>query len=227
MSTGEKQLGSWHEPSYVSQWAQDDVLADMLDLPRKLSAALVAADGVEVEHVVDLGSGHGPYLALLLRTFPQARGTWVDSSEPMLELAREALAEFGDRIAYVIADVERLEQARLEPAQVIVSSRALHHSSPEALARIYRACFDLTAPGGFLFNLDHVGAQGAWDARLRAVRAQFVGKRRSELAPHRDPDRLASMEEHLERIAAAGYETPEIAWRMFYTVLLAARRAVD
>ncbi len=98
MSTGGQQLGSWHEQSYVAQWADDDVVADMLDLPRKISAALVADDGVDVEHVIDLGSGHGPYLALFLRTFPGARGTWVDSSEPMLDLARERLAEFGDRI---------------------------------------------------------------------------------------------------------------------------------
>ncbi len=225
MNTGEQQLGSWHEQSYVAQWADEDVVADMLDLPRKLSAALVADDGVEVEHVIDLGSGHGPYLALFLRTFPAARGTWVDSSEPMLELARERLAEFGDRIEYVVADVERLAEVELEPAQVIVSSRALHHSSPEVLTEIYRACFEATAPGGFLFNLDHVGAQGEWDGRLRSIRSQFVGKRRSELAPHRDPDRLATMEEHLERIAAAGYETPDVAWRMFYTVLLAGHRA--
>lgn len=224
MSTGER-IGSWHEQDYVAQWAEDDVVADMLDLPRKISTALVAADGIRVEHVVDLGSGHGPYLALFLRTFPAARGTWVDSSEAMLELAREQLAELDGRVEYVLADVERLEEAAIEPAQVLVSSRALHHSSPDVLARIYRACFDLTAPGGFLFNLDHVGALGEWDERLRAIRSRFVGKRRSELAPHRDPDRLASADEHLERIAAAGYATPDVAWRMFYTVLLSARRA--
>lgn len=219
-----RRLASWHEQAYAAQWAADDVLADLLDLPRRLSAALVADDGLPVRHVVDLGSGHGPYLALFLRTFPQARGTWVDSSEAMLELARDRLAELGDRVEYVVADVERLGEA-LERADVIVSSRALHHSSPDALARIYRDCFELTAPGGFLFNLDHVGAAGDWDRRLRAVRGRFVAERRNALAPHRDPGRLASADEHLERIAAAGYETPETPWRMFYTVLLAARRA--
>ena len=223
MSGGGK-LGSWHEQDYVAQWAGDDVIADMLELPRRLSAALVEADGIAVEHVIDLGSGHGPYLDLFLRTFPDARGTWVDSSEPMLELAREQLADLGGRVEFVLADVERLDEAELEPAQAIVSSRALHHSSPEALARVYRACFDLLVPGGFLFNLDHVGALGEWDERLRAIRGRFTGRRRTTLAPHRDPERLASADEHLELIAAAGFATPDVAWRLFYTVLLAARR---
>lgn len=208
----------------MAQWAGEDVLADMLELPRRLSAALVEDDGISVEHVVDLGSGQGPYLELFLRTFPEARGTWVDSSEPMLELARERLAGLGDRIEFVVADVERLDEAELAPAQAIVSSRALHHSTPEALGRTYRACFELLVPGGFLFNLDHVGALGEWDDRLRAIRDRFTGRRRAALAPHRDPERLASAEQHLELIEAAGFATPDVAWRLFYTVLLAGRR---
>lgn len=220
----EGQLGSWHERGYVAGWAAEDVVAGMLDLPREVSAALVADDGIAVEHVIDVGAGQGPYLALFLRRFPAARGTWVDSSEPMLELAREQLADLGDRIEYVVADAERLDEAGLDPAQAIVSSRALHHLSRDALARAYRACFDLLVPGGFLFNLDHVGSAGEWEERLRAIRPQFTGARRRKIAPHRDPERLASAGEHLELIAAAGFAPPEIAWRLFYTVLLAARR---
>src|SRR5207253_1960028 len=84
--------------------------------PRRISTALVLDAGAEVRHVVDLGSGEGPYLAHLLRTFDGARGTWLDSSEPMLERAREALGEFGDRVTYVVAPAERLGSAGLEDA---------------------------------------------------------------------------------------------------------------
>src|SRR6266545_2113409 len=100
MATGEG-LGSWQSQEYVTEWVGDDVLADLLTLPRRISAALVADSGLKVTRVADLGSGHGPYLELLLDAFPQAAGTWVDSSAAMLEQARARLAGFGDRIEYM------------------------------------------------------------------------------------------------------------------------------
>jgi SAM-dependent methyltransferase len=219
-----QQLESWHSESYAAQWAGEDVISNMLELPRQLSAAIVGDSGIDVEHVVDLGSGPGAYLGLFLSAFPNARGTWVDSSEAMLELGRKELAAFGDRVAYVIHDVERLDQATIEPAQVVTSSRALHHFSPGSLARVYRAAFDLVTPGGFVFNLDHVGAPGDWEQVYRRVRAQFTGDRKRELKPHRQDYPLARADEHAGWAAAAGFEYPDVPWRSFYTALIAARR---
>src|SRR3954452_24979348 len=124
---------SWQSADYVGQWAGEDVLARVLETPRRISTSLVLDSGTRVQHVVDLGSGEGPYLADLLRTFEDARGTWVDSSEPMLERARETLGEFGDRVRFVLAQAEEIDNAGVIPADVIVSSRALHHLTPDAL----------------------------------------------------------------------------------------------
>src|SRR3954452_11500238 len=118
---------SWQSADYVGQWAGEDVLARVLELPRRISTSLVLDAGTRVEHVVDLGSGEGPYLADLLRTFEAARGTWLDSSEPMLERAREARPYLGARVRFVVPPAEDLDAAGIEPADVIVSSRALHH----------------------------------------------------------------------------------------------------
>src|SRR3954454_11208081 len=96
-----EQLESWHSRDYVAQWAGEDVIADMLALPRSISAALVADSGIEVSHVVDVGAGPGAYLETFLRAFPSARATWIDVSEAMEELGREGLAALGDRVTYV------------------------------------------------------------------------------------------------------------------------------
>src|SRR5919201_3903672 len=96
------ELGSWHSQQYVGEWVGDDVVENMLSLPRNISVALVADAGIDVTHVVDLGAGHGPYLALFLRAFPTARATWIDSSQAMEELAREKLADLGERVRYVV-----------------------------------------------------------------------------------------------------------------------------
>ena len=218
------ELGSWHSQRYVGEWLGDDVVENMLSLPRNISVALVEDAGVEVTHVVDLGAGHGPFLELFLRSFPTARGTWIDSSEAMEELARKKLADLGERVHYVVADVERLGEVDLEPAEVVVSSRALHHLSPSALEQVYRAVHDVVVPGGFVFNLDHVGAPDDWEQAYRRIRERFIGPRKQELKPHRHDYPLPPTDAHVEFATRAGFATPDTPWRAFYTALIAARK---
>jgi tRNA (cmo5U34)-methyltransferase len=218
------QIGSWQSADYVGRWADEDVLGRVLEIPRRISLALLADAGAEVRHVVDLGSGEGPYLADCLRAFPEARGTWLDSSEPMLERARETLAELGDRVTFVVAPAEKLGTARVEPADVVVSSRALHHLTPDDLARAYREVRVLLRPGGWFFNLDHVGSAGDWEQRFRRIREQFTGKRRRELQPHREDEPLQPVADHLRYLEQAGFAAVDVPWRLLYTALFAARR---
>jgi SAM-dependent methyltransferase len=196
----------------------------MLALPRQISAALVADSGLQVSRVADLGSGHGPYLELLLDTFPRAVGTWVDSSAAMLEQAVPRLARFGDRIEYLLRDLEEITEVDVPQCEVVVSSRVLHHFSPESLRRFYRTAHELVAPGGFLFNLDHVGTPHGWEQRYRSIRDQFTGARKRSLQRHRHDYPLSAADDHQRWLAQAGFEAPDIPWRTFYTVLVAARR---
>ncbi len=222
--TAEQQLGSWTSGEYVAEWAGEDVLADMLTLPRQISAALLADSGIRVDHVVDVGAGPGAYLRVLLDAFPNARGTWVDSSEPMEELARERLHDLEDRITYVRGDAERLESVKLEPATAIVTSRMLHHFSPDALRRFYGTVYAQLVPGGFFFNLDHFGTPNGWEQRYRRIREQFTGPRKRPLKPHRHDYPLMPVDGHLELLRAAGFESPDVPWKTFYTALLAAQK---
>lgn len=220
---GAGQIGSWQSADYVGQWAGEDVVGRLLETPRQVSLALVRDAGIEVSHVVDLGSGEGPYLADCLRAFETARGTWFDSSEPMLERARESLSEFGDRVTFVVARAEELGSAGVEAAELVVSSRALHHLTPDALARAYREVRELVTSGGFFFNLDHVGATGDWEQRYRRIRDQFTGARRRRLQPHREDEPLQPVADHLGYLEAAGFAAVDVPWRMLYTALLAGR----
>ena len=217
-------LESWHSREYVAQWAREDVIADLLALPRRIATALVADSGLRVEHVVDVGAGPGAFLELFLNAFPSARGTWVDVSEAMRELAAEQLVELGDRVTYVVGDAERLDELAVDPAQVLVSSRTLHHFSPASLQRVYRAAFDVVAPAGFVINLDHVGAPGDWERAYRRIRLQFTGDRKQALRPHRHDYPLRRADEHAMWMEAAGFEHADVPWRAFYTALVIARK---
>ena len=216
------ELGSWKSSEYVGQWLGEDLVASLLELPRRLSLALVQDSGASVGHVVDLGSGHGPYLELFLDAFPAARGTWVDFSAPMEEQARERLRRFDGRIRYVLADVQALPA--LDPASVVVSSRALHHLSHAALATLYRDVGSLLEPAGWVFNLDHVGAPGDLEPAYRRIRKLLTGERQTTLRPHRHDYPLARADEHVAWMTAAGCVDADVPWRTLYTALIAARK---
>lgn len=220
----EQQLESWDSPQYAMDWASEDVVANMLELPRRISVALVADSGLDVRHVVDIGSGPGTYLQRFLRAFPRARGTWVDLSEAMRELAQEQLREFGDRVTYTIGDAEKLDELGLEQTQVLLSSRTLHHFSPSSLQSLYRAAAALVTPKGYVMNLDHVGAPGDWEQAYRGIRAQFTGKRKKTLNPHRHDYPLARADDHADWMEAAGLGPADTPWRTFYTALIVARK---
>jgi tRNA (cmo5U34)-methyltransferase len=220
--TGE--LGSWTSDAYVAEWLGSDALQDLLLLPRRISAALVEDDGVPVSHVIDLGAGDGTYLEVMLEAFPGARGTWIDASEAMRDAARERLASQERRVDFVVGDAERLGDLGLEPAQVIVTSRVVHHFSPESISALYGTVHELLTPGGFFFNLDHFGTPGDWEQRYRAIRPAFVAKQR-QARPHRHDFPLIRVENHLEWLAEAGFEAPDTPWRTFFSALVAARKS--
>ena len=217
-------LGSWHEREFVAGWLEEDVVADLLALPRRISAALVAEAGLDVSHVIDLGAGEGPYLEVLLDAFPDARGTWVDSSAPMLDSARERLGRLADRVEFLLGDIEDFAGLPVGDADVILTSRVVHHFSPASIRRLYATVGERLRPGGFFFNLDHYGAPGDWERRYRAIREQFVGKPKRDLPPHRHDFPFSLVAAHLSWLEEAGFEPPDVPWRTFYTALLAARK---
>ena len=222
-SQGERSAAIWRDTDFARDWAAGDAFRDLLEFPRRMAAEIVAGEGPEPETIVDIGAGPGAVLAVFLERFPRARGIWSDASRAMLDLAHERLAPFGDRVAYYIADMTDLGGSGLpERADVITTSRAAHHLDRDGLFAFYAQAAALLAPGGWLVNLDHTGPADVWDARLRAVRKQFVPPA-SGRAKHHHNYPLTSADDHLEAFAAAGISDVEIVWRAFFTCLFMGR----
>jgi SAM-dependent methyltransferase len=218
----------WREADFARDWASNDGLADILEFPRRIAAAVVADDNTAPECVVDIGSGPGAFLAVFLDRFPSARGIWTDVSDAMLDLAKVNLARFNDRVEYRILDMTDLSGGALSggaiPAgvNVITTSRAAHHLGRDGLFAFYAQAAALLAPGGWLVNLDHTGPADIWDTRLRAVRKQFVPPASARAAHHHNYP-LTSAADHLDGFAAAGISDVEIVWRAFFTCLFMGR----
>ena len=222
--TADQEIESWESGEYAREWARDDVIADLLELPRRIAVALVGDAALDVNHVVDVASGPGAFLVPFLRAFPDARATWIDFSETMRELAEERLGEFEGRVRYVVGDAESLDELGIEPAQVVVSSRAFHHFAPTSLRDVYRAIFRILEPGGFVMNLDHVGAPDDWEQVYRRIRPKFVASRTKSLKPHRHAYPLSRADEHARWMEEAGFGPADTPWRTLYTALTVARK---
>jgi SAM-dependent methyltransferase len=220
---GRRAATPWQDPGYARSWASADALGDMLDLPRRIAAAIVAADNPAAACVVDVGSGPGDVLAAFLDELGSARGIWTDASPAMLGIARERLARFGDRVEFQIADMTELSSGAIPPgADVITTSRAAHHLDAAGLAGFYRQAASLLAPGGWLVNLDHIGpAEATWDRRLRGTRDRFRSAPPGPSHHHDYP--LPSIGDHLAGYAAAGITDVEVVWRAFVTCLFMGR----
>lgn len=235
-SQGEQAAAAWREAGFARSWASHDSFRDLLEFPRRLGAVVVAGDNPEPACIVDVGAGPGAVLAVFLEQFPSARGIWTDASEAMLELAKDRLAPFGDRVEYRIADMTDLDRAALPAAvDVITTSRAVHHLDRAGLFAFYADAAARLAPGGWLVNLDHIGpasqagppaAAGyddVWDQRLRAARKEFGVAPDGTRHHHNYP--LTSLSDHLDAFAAAGITDVEVPWRAFYTCLFMGRTA--
>ena len=120
-------------------------------------------------NILDLGCGDGILGRLLLDIFPQARGVFVDFSDPMLEAARAKLSE--ERKAIVIkvdyGEPDWVEHVRkFQPFDVVVSGFSIHHQPHERKKTLYAQLFGLLATGGVFLNLEHVASRNLAGKRL-------------------------------------------------------------
>lgn len=215
---------SWASTEYVREWIAQDVIEDVLRLPRTMTVGLVGDAELEVRRVVDVGAGPGAYLEALLAAFPEADGVWIDASEAMEDEARRRLAPFGERVTYLQADASRPEALELPSAQVVTTSRMLHHFSAHAIQAFYRAAHEALTPGGWFFNLDHFGSPDGWEPRYRRVRAELTGRRKDPKDRHPHDHPFHPVPAHLDWLRAAGFTVPDVAWKTFFTALLVAPR---
>ena len=130
--------------------------ADTIPHRAEGAAVLVELLPERVERVLDLGTGDGRLLDLVLTARPGATGVGLDVNAEMLARAGERFA--GDeRVTIAAHDLDEPLPGD-DAFDLIVSSFAIHHVTDERKASLYRECFDRLRPGGTFLNLEHVAS---------------------------------------------------------------------
>ncbi|HYN99980.1 MAG TPA: class I SAM-dependent methyltransferase, partial [Actinomycetota bacterium] len=146
-------IEEWSEPAHASWYLS---IADRFPHRKEGEAVVLEQIPPGVGRVLDLGTGDGRLLALVLSVRPGASGVALDGSRPMLRAATDRFQ--GNRAVEIVAHDLSLRLPPLGTFDAVVSSFAIHHLEDHRKRALYAEIFDILEPGGVFCNLEHVSS---------------------------------------------------------------------
>lgn len=154
-------MEQWNDATFARQWAEKNIenptRKRALDLLIKIIADYLNAVSVP-RHILDVGCGHGEIAARILQEIPGTTLVGLDGSPPMLDMARERLAPFGERASLLHADFETVTPDMLagHVFGVAFASQSIHNASLEGKRKTLASVRAAMAPGGLFLLSDRI-----------------------------------------------------------------------
>ena len=171
-----------------------------------------------MRRVLDLGSGAGRLLNLVLLARPDARGVALDFSPPMLDRLKERFAQDA-RIEIVEHDLDD-PLPDLGSFDAVVSSFVIHHLEHARKRQLYQEIWSALEPGGVFCNLEHVASP---TARLHLRFLDAIG-----MTPETEDsaNKLLDLETQLTWLREIGFEDVDCHWKWRELALLVGNKGV-
>ncbi len=203
----------WQSPAHALEYL---ARADRIPHRTEGEATLLELLPVSVDRVLDLGSGDGRLLRLVLLARPEAAGVALDFSPAMLERLRAAWPP-GGRVDVVAHDLDRPLPTTLGRFDAAVSSFAIHHLADARKRALYREVFDRLRPGGVFLNLEHVASP------TTALHEQFLDALDVRPSEEDPSNRLLDVETQLAWLREIGFADVDCHWKWRELALLGGR----
>jgi SAM-dependent methyltransferase len=206
----------WKSPEHALAYLQR---ADRIPHRTAGEATLLEEVPQSARRILDLGSGDGRLLGLLLLACPDATGVAVEFSPTMLERLRERFRS-DSRVQVVEHDLEnRLPE--LGSFDVVASSFAIHHLPHPRKRELYHEIWNILGPGGAFWafcNMEHVASLSD-RAHRRFLDALGI------TPEEEDPsNRLLDAETQLQWLREIGFEDVDCYWKWRELALLIGKR---
>jgi SAM-dependent methyltransferase len=208
-----------------NQWRSTEhalaYLARADTLPYRTEGEAVLLDFVprSSRRILDLGTGSGRLVELLIVDRPAAEFVAVDFSPAMLAAARERFAGV-DSVTVVEHDLDR-PLPELGTFDAVVSSYAIHHLTHERKRALYGEAFGVLRPGGTFCNLEHVSSP------TPALRERFW-RAYGQAPEDEDPSNiLLDVETQLGWLRQIGFGDVDCAWKWLELALLVGVKPDD
>ena len=200
---------------------------------------LIAACGIPVRRVLDLGCGDGVLAAAVLDRFPEAEAVLMDFSETMLDATRRRFA--GRSAVHILHADYALSSwtqavAGFAPFTAIVSGYSIHHQPDARKIEIYREIFGLLEPGGIFLNVEHVKSPTPWvesvhdELFIDHLAHHHHQQNRDQLAHHyhnradKAANILAPVEDQCRWLGGIGYTDVDCYLKIFELAVFGGRR---
>jgi tRNA (cmo5U34)-methyltransferase len=198
------------------EWSDQGRVAEYLsrEIPHRQLAEemLLEALPTRVERFIDLGTGDGRLLALVRDHHPGAVAVGLDSSQPMLDRARERFD--GDPAVELREHDLRTPLVGTGAVDVVVSGLAIHHLEDSRKRELFAEIHDVLTPGGVFVNLDLV----------RSASADLHERFRREIGRAEDDptDRLADLAEQMAWLTDSGFAEVDCHFKWLELALIVA-----
>lgn len=211
-------VNRWVDGGTAVAWARD-YLDARRDIPYRAQGYEVVVELVapcRVTRVLDLGTGDGYTLGLVLGLHPGATGVGVDVNPEMLRTSHD---RFGGepRAAIVVHDLD-VPLPPLGRFDLVVSSFAIHHCLPDRQRALYGEVHQLLEPGGMFLNLEHVASP------TPELHEAFLAALGRELEDDDPSNHLVAVETQLAWLRELGFAQVDCLWKWRELALLAAVR---
>jgi len=207
----------------VNLWVNEEhaisYLRERDSLPHRVDALEVVCEllPARVERVLDLGTGDGVTLALVLSCRPEASGVGLDFGDEMLRRARERF-DGGARVQIGRHDLDQPLPESLGAFDVVTSSFSIHHLAPARQHALYREVFGILRPGGVFVNAEHVASP------TEALHHEFLAALRRTPAEDDPSNQLVPVEQHLSWLNDLGFVDCDCFWKWRELAVVAATK---
>ena len=183
--------------------------ADAIPHRTEGEGALIEEVSPDCQRILDLGTGDGRLLALLLLRCPEAKGIALDFSPAMIARANERFRG-DDRVRVIEHDLAQ-PLPDLGTHDAVCSSFAIHHVSHERKRSLYQEIWETLEPEGVFCNLEHVSSP---TSRLHQRFLDLIGGQEDE------SNILLDVETQLLWLREIGFEDVDCLWKWRELALL-------
>ena len=194
-------------------------LADRIPHRIEGDRALLSFIPPGAKRILDLGTGDGRLLALILLDRPGAEGVALDFSPTMLAAARQRFAK-DVRVNVVEHNLDE-PLPNLGCFDAVVSGFAIHHSTDDRKKQIYAETFRMLTAGGVFCNLEHVASA------TPQLHQRFLDALGSTTAKEDPSNKLALVETQLGWLREIGFEDVDCHWKWMELALLGGVKPKD
>ncbi len=169
--------------------------------------------------ILDIGMGSGIVEELIFNRISGAQIVGIDSSEAMVELARERLHNYRDQYKVVMHDLRDIESVQLPAADygAVISVQTIHNVPDEHKKKAFALAYRTLDKGGVFLLLDRIAVStpalfdiytSVWKQQERVYGARLregaTFEEHGESVKARG-DLPAGLEQHLQWLREAGF----------------------